>query len=126
MATYKNDRDVSVRLSAKEVERLEDISEQWDISVSSLVRSFVSSCLYSLPSDVPDWIKRGQTKAVKKVQTVKRSLPDKNYEPEAGTQEKGKASLVESSPKVSRNAPCPCGALYPDGRHKKYKHCCGK
>ena len=126
MATYKNDRVVSVRLSAKEVERLEDISEQWDISVSFLVRSFVSSCLYSLPSDVPDWINRGQTKAVKKVQTVKRNLPDKDYESEARVQRKGKASLVESSPKVSRNAPCPCGALYPDGKPKKYKHCCGK
>lgn len=24
------------------------------------------------------------------------------------------------------NQPCPCGALHPDGRPKKYKHCCGK
>src|SRR5665213_1506174 len=26
--------------------------------------------------------------------------------------------------KVGRNDPCPCGALKPDGTHKKYKHCC--
>ena len=29
-------------------------------------------------------------------------------------------------PGTPRNAPCPCGALHPDGRPKKYKHCCGK
>jgi len=45
MANNKSNRVVSVRLSTKEVERLEDISEQWDISVSSLVRSFITSCL---------------------------------------------------------------------------------
>ena len=28
-------------------------------------------------------------------------------------------------PGTPRNAPCPCGALHPDGRPKKYKHCCG-
>jgi hypothetical protein len=80
---------------------------------------------HSLPSDVPDWIKRGQSKAVKKVQTVKRSLPDKDYESEARVQREGKIRPPESLPKVARNAPCPCGALYPDGRPKKYKHCCG-
>ena len=126
MANNKGDRVVSVRLSAKEVERLEDISEQWDISISSLVRSFVSSCLYSLPSDVPDWIKRGQTKAVKKVQTVKRSLPDEDNKAEAGVQQEEKTSPQQSLPKVSGNAPCPCGSVHPGGKRKKYKHCCGK
>jgi hypothetical protein len=24
------------------------------------------------------------------------------------------------------NQPCPCGAKWPDGKTKKYKHCCGK
>jgi len=28
--------------------------------------------------------------------------------------------------KVGRNDPCPCGATYPDGRPKKYKHCHGR
>jgi preprotein translocase subunit SecA len=28
--------------------------------------------------------------------------------------------------KVSRNAPCPCGAKHPDGRPIKYKHCHGR
>jgi preprotein translocase subunit SecA len=27
---------------------------------------------------------------------------------------------------IGRNDPCPCGAKHPDGRLKKYKHCCGK
>ncbi|MFA5013839.1 MAG: preprotein translocase subunit SecA, partial [Candidatus Paceibacterota bacterium] len=27
---------------------------------------------------------------------------------------------------IGRNDPCPCGAKHPDGRPKKYKHCCGK
>lgn len=126
VTTNKNDKVLSVRLSAKEVERLESISEQWDISVSSLVRSFISSCLYSLPSVVTDRIEHKQTKATKKVRTVKRKIPDKDSETEARTQQEEKASLAESSPKISRNEPCPCGALYPDGRHKKYKDCCGK
>ena len=37
--------------------------------------------------------------------------------------------LIPSSgkiPKISPNSPCPCGALHPDGKPKKYKHCCGK
>ncbi len=28
--------------------------------------------------------------------------------------------------RIPWNAPCPCGALHPDGKPKKYKHCCGK
>jgi len=28
--------------------------------------------------------------------------------------------------KIGRNDPCPCGAKYPDGRPKKYKHCHGR
>ena len=28
--------------------------------------------------------------------------------------------------KTGRNDPCPCGAIYPDGRPKKYKDCHGK
>jgi hypothetical protein len=28
-------------------------------------------------------------------------------------------------PKVQPNQPCPCGALHPDGKPKKYKHCHG-
>ena len=27
--------------------------------------------------------------------------------------------------KVLPNQPCPCGAKHPDGKPKKYKHCCG-
>lgn len=26
--------------------------------------------------------------------------------------------------RIGRNEPCPCGSRYPDGRRKKYKHCC--
>lgn len=65
MARYKNDRVVSVRLSAKAVKKLEDISESWDISVGSLVRSFVLSCLYSLSSSPSYWIGREQPNANK-------------------------------------------------------------
>jgi hypothetical protein len=39
-------------------------------------------------------------------------------------------ALVEEKPKkvkkISGNAPCPCGAKHPDGKRKKYKHCCGR
>jgi len=126
MANSKNDKVVSVRLSAKEVERLEDISEQWDISVSSVVRSFVSSCLYSLPSKMPDLINRKQPNAVKKVRIAKRSMHDENSEPGDKVKEKNKDNQPEKLHNVPRNEPCPCGAVYPDGRPKKYKHCCGK
>jgi uncharacterized protein YchJ len=30
------------------------------------------------------------------------------------------------NPRIPWNAPCPCGASHPDGKPKKYKHCCGK
>jgi len=126
MTNSKNDKVVSVRLSAKEVERLEDISKQWDISVSSVVRSFVSSCLYSLPSEVPDLIKREQPKAAKKVQINKQSMPDEDCEPGDKVKEKNKAIPPEKFHNVPRNASCPCRAVHPDGRPKKYKHCCGK
>ncbi|MBU4285022.1 preprotein translocase subunit SecA [Patescibacteria group bacterium] len=44
---------------------------------------------------------------------------------------KGEVGLPAEVPtkvgtKVGRNDPCPCGATHPDGRPKKYKHCCGK
>ena len=28
--------------------------------------------------------------------------------------------------KTPSNAPCPCGSKHPDGKPKKYKHCCLK
>ena len=33
---------------------------------------------------------------------------------------------VQNNKQIGRNDPCPCGATHPDGRPKKYKHCCGK
>lgn len=38
----------------------------------------------------------------------------------------GSALNQRTKRKVGRNDPCPCGAKHPDGRPKKYKHCCGK
>ena len=40
--------------------------------------------------------------------------------------EEKKSSPIINKDKVGRNDPCPCGATHPDGRPKKYKHCCGK
>ncbi len=38
---------------------------------------------------------------------------------------KGKLKPIEKEEEPGRNDPCPCGATYPDGTPKKYKHCCG-
>ena len=38
----------------------------------------------------------------------------------------GPVSQVKNVKKVGRNDPCPCGAIKPDGRPVKYKHCHGK
>jgi len=63
---------------------------------------------------------------VKEVQNIKRSLPDGDYKSEDRVQPKGKDSPQQSLSKIRGNALCPCGAVYPDGKRKKYKHCCGK
>ena len=130
MNNSKNDRVVSVRLSSKEVERLEDISKQWDISVSSVVRTFVTSCLYSLPSDVASQSKSGESKVDKKNEaTDNKNLKASNdgyRKTNKKVKIKEKVPMGVKFPGTPRNDPCPCGAVYPDGRRKKYKHCCGK
>ncbi|MEA2020563.1 MAG: preprotein translocase subunit SecA [Patescibacteria group bacterium] len=45
--------------------------------------------------------------------------------PAAGGQRK-KLKPIEKEEEPGRNDPCPCGATYPDGTPKKYKHCCGR
>ncbi len=40
-------------------------------------------------------------------------------------QRRGKLEPIEKEEEPGRNDPCPCGATYPDGTPKKYKHCCG-
>jgi len=32
--------------------------------------------------------------------------------------------VISGKKKIGRNDPCPCGATKPDGKPKKYKHCC--
>ncbi len=44
--------------------------------------------------------------------------------PAAGGRRK-KLEPIEKEEEPGRNDPCPCGATYPDGTPKKYKHCCG-
>jgi preprotein translocase subunit SecA len=38
----------------------------------------------------------------------------------------GREGQAKTSKHIGRNDPCPCGAIHPDGRPIKYKHCCGK
>ena len=139
-----NDRTrkvISVRLSEKAVKELENISEQWDISVSSVARSFILSCLYSLNSGSGKWIRREQHKTMAKV--VSEVIDDKS-ERETPKQDmseidklihnmenryKGLPSIDKKGNTISqddwdfamrhRNYPCPCGS------GKKYRKCHG-
>lgn len=48
---------------------------------------------------------------------------------EEGSLEQGQEpsqEAVKGTARISGNAPCPCGATHPDGKRKKYKHCCGR
>ncbi len=133
MVSDKNDKILSVRLSAKAVKELEDISEYWGIPVSALGRSFILTCLYSLRSGIPSWIKREQPKAEAAAITVTKVKPSgkeivsevekENYENGLPRKDR-KGNIIPESAwsliKKHRNYLCPCGS------GKKYKRCHGK
>jgi len=141
MTKDKTKKVVSVRLSEKAVKELENISEQWDISVSSVARSFILSSLYSFNSGSSNRIRREQQKTMAKV--VPRVIDDESERetPKPDVSEidkfidnmenryKGLPSMDIKGNEVSegdwefamnhRNYPCPCGS------RKKYKKCHG-
>ncbi len=60
-------------------------------------------------------------------ETVKQTVEGQKEPPSLATQKVGEPAVApRSGAKVGRNDPCPCGAVHPDGRPKKYKHCHGK
>ncbi len=139
MVSDKNDKVVSIRLSAKAVKDLEDISEYWGIPMSALGRSFILTCLYSLRSGIPSWIKREQPKAEAAAITVTRgktrgqeTVDGVSFEDEVENEyyENGmprkniKGNIIPertwSVITEHRNYACPCGS------GKKYKQCHGK
>ena len=132
MVSDKNDKVLSVRLSAKAVKELEDISEYWGITVSALGRSFILTCLYSLRSGIPSWIKQEQPKAEAAAITVTKVKPSgkeivsevekENYENGLPRKDNKGAIIPESTWRFAithRNCACPCGS------GKKYKRCHG-
>ncbi len=57
-------------------------------------------------------------KTLTKLKTLKKNqIPQRVVKP---------AETRRGQKKPGRNDPCPCGATYPDGRPKKYKHCHGR
>ena len=141
MANDKTKKVVSVRLSEEVVKELENISEQWDISVSSVARSFILSCLYSLTSNPDKWNRKEKPKTMTmaKPQVIgkrsKREAINKDTSDVDKLKEllenryKGLPSKDKKGNEISeddwefamshRNYPCPCGS------GKKYKKCHG-
>ena len=141
MANDKNKKIVSVRLSEKTDKELENISDQWDISVSSVARSFILSNLYSLTSSPGKWIRQEQQKTKAKVapgviddwserETTKQDLSEiDKMEAYLENRYKDLPSMDKKGNTISkddwefaithRNYACPCGS------RKKYKKCHG-
>jgi hypothetical protein len=133
MASDKNDKVLSVRLSAKAAKELEDISEYWGIPVSTLGRSFILTCLYGLRSGIPTWIKREQPKSEVAAITATKAKPsgkqkvseiEKDYYENGMPRKDRKGNIIPEETwnliKKHRNYLCPCGS------GKKYKQCHGK
>ena len=141
MANDKNKKVVSVRLSEKAVKELENISGQWDISVSSVARSFILSCLYSLTSNPINWTRKEQTKIIarampqvigkrSKREAIKKDTSEvdkleefleNRYKGLPSKDRKGN-DIPEDDWEFAirhRDYPCPCGS------GKKYKKCHG-
>ncbi|MFC1946069.1 YecA family protein [Chloroflexota bacterium] len=141
MAKDNNNKVVSVRLSDKAVKELENISENWDIPVSSVARSFILSCLYSLKLSTNNWIRRERQKTMVKVvpgviddlsgrETTKKDMSkierlqadlENRYKGLPGMDKKGNEILKDDweFAITHRNYPCPCGS------GKKYRKCHG-
>ncbi len=137
-----NNKVVSVRLSDKAVKELENISEKWDIPVSSVARSFILSCLYSLNLSTNNWIRRERQKTMVKVvpgviddlsgrETTKKDMSKiERLEADLENSYKGLPGMDKKGNEISkehwdfamnhRSYPCPCGS------GKKYKKCHGK
>jgi preprotein translocase subunit SecA len=86
------------------------------------------------PKEAPKDVKlSGPSKTMKKgqirppqIKPPKEAGPSGDAQPRQIDSKELKTSKEIYGKKIGRNDPCPCGATYPDGRPKKFKHCCGK
>jgi preprotein translocase subunit SecA len=91
----------------------------------------VTSTLYSVQVQAEEDIQKAEDKQRKEAQARQQNMQflhadarkaaAAEQEPEPVPEEfKPSAPIIRQTPKIGRNAPCPCGS------GKKYKHCCGK
>ncbi len=113
MTKGRNTAVVSARLPDELVRRLKAKARSNRVTVSEMIGKLLESGLMSR-----EMIDREVIKARKNVERDQGRLSEGVS---IETQEEKKVEY----PGTARNAPCPCGALHPDGRPKKYKHCCG-
>ena len=114
MTKGRNTTVVSARLPDELVARVRAKARSNRVTLSEMVGKLLESGLMRRET-----IDRETMKTSKNIEEEQSRLSERvNIE----TQEEKKVRY----PGTPRNAPCPCGALHPDGRPKKYKHCCGR
>lgn len=103
---YKNEKVRSVRLSGALADRVDGMAEELGIPVSSLLRSFIISCVHSLPRDVDYWVKQEGGKKVSRQPSVP---SDTNYDLDEGGREidswgsdKANEDVIETEGHVGR------------------------
>ncbi len=137
---------VSIRLPDEDVLRLKYKASKERLTVSEYAGRILSYYIYSNSRGTPRVLDEAKEELWEEV--VRESTEDKEeeekvnpiverreryiigqapgrYAPGVKSRKKKKKNEAEGGLKVGRNQPCPCGAKHPDGRPKKYKHCCG-
>ena len=134
MAKGRNTSVISIRLSDEVVNRLKKMAKSRRISMTELVKPVIAT--YAFQRHYPRRVMLVDNSPDEESFTGDKPTEDLNWQnnedEEPPDLEKypdywkdPEPKRVAKFPGTPRNAPCPCGALHPDGRPKKYKHCCG-
>ena len=136
MSKGRNTTVVGIRLPDETVNRLKVLARKNRLTMTELLKPVIENYARDISG-------RGGNNVKKSISISNPSEGIPPVEEQAGTpwdekeefQGLGKFPDYRKNPKpkrtvkypgTPRNAPCPCGALHPDGRPKKYKHCCGR
>jgi len=121
MAKGRNTSVLSVRVTDELAKRLKAEARRRKLVLNDYLKSVLAT-YWRLPSTVylneqeHEYVSRNRDSEME-TDLLEKS-PDYRKSPEPKREIK--------FPGTPRNAPCPCGALRPDGRPKKYKYCCGR
>ena len=135
MAKGRNTSVISVRLVDETVNRLKTLARKRRITMTELLTPVIGNFAFrGRVSDVkfvveapPDKELQDNRRITENVSDIDKEISEPlGLEKYTDYRKSPEPKRTEKFPGTPRNAPCPCGALHPDGRPKKYKHCCGK